>query len=72
MSVTAHCSIPAKNAMDQVSACCCLPKLLHAMKKIVDSAALLIISEKMIREVFGARMRVTAGEGGVPQCMWDF
>jgi iron complex transport system ATP-binding protein len=31
-----------------------------------------IVSEKMIREVFGARMRVSANEEGVPQCQWEF
>ena len=39
-------SVPARKAIDQVSACGCRPKLLHARKNTIDSAALLIISEK--------------------------
>jgi iron complex transport system ATP-binding protein len=31
-----------------------------------------IVSEEMIKDVFGARMRVSTGEEGVPQCQWDF
>ena len=29
-----------------------------------------IVTPEMIREVFGAAMKVVLGEGGVPQCHW--
>jgi iron complex transport system ATP-binding protein len=31
-----------------------------------------IVTEEMIRTVFGARMRVQREGGGIPQCVWEF
>ena len=46
--------------------------VLHHGSLVAQGTPQEIVTEEMIRTVFGARMRVTQGPQGKPQCLWDF
>ncbi len=62
----------ADHHLNLVAAACDEVLVLHAGALRAHGAPREILTDEMIREVFGARMRVQQDERGRPQCLWVF
>jgi len=62
----------ADHHLNLVGATCDRILVLHQEKIVGDGTPGEIITEEMIRDVFGARMSVRGDEKGRPQCLWAF
>ncbi|MCK4306001.1 MAG: ABC transporter ATP-binding protein [Candidatus Eisenbacteria sp.] len=60
----------ADHHLNLVAATCDQVVVLHGGAVWALGSPTDIVTEKMIRDVFGARMQVQKGEGGRPQCLW--
>ncbi len=65
------CVLVADHHLNLVAAACDRVLVLRDGRLWGDGPPAEIISEEMIWQVFGARMRVHTGPGGTPQCLWD-
>ena len=61
----------ADHHLNLVAATCDRLLVLHRGRLTADGPPEEIVTEEMIRTVFGARMRVRRENGGKPQCVWD-
>ena len=61
----------ADHHLNLVSAMCDRLLVLHRGGLRADGPPEEIVTEEMLRTVFGARMRVRRENGGRPQCVWD-
>jgi iron complex transport system ATP-binding protein len=64
--------LAAEHQLNLVAAACDRVLLLHDGGLRAEGTPSEIVTDETLREVFGARMRVTRGAGGRPQCLWDF
>jgi iron complex transport system ATP-binding protein len=62
----------ADHHLNLVAATCDAVIVLHRGRLAAQGAPREIVTEEMIRTVFGARMRVVRDEAGRPQCLWEF
>jgi iron complex transport system ATP-binding protein len=62
----------ADHHLNLVAATCDSVMVLHHGSLAMQGAPREIVTEEMIRTVFGARMRVTHDPQGRPQCLWEF
>jgi iron complex transport system ATP-binding protein len=62
----------AEHQLNLVAAACDRVLVLHAGALSAQGTPQEILTETLLHEVFGARMRVTRDARGRPQCLWDF